>query len=365
MEYARRQILHGGDSRRKIQPLLCKIFLFSFSVAITLASCNTACAGIKTLDNKHSSDNKAIQEVQNGIRTEANAAWWGFKEEDSTAALQSAISSKAKKIVVPNMGKPWVVETIWLESDKEIVFEKGTVLAAKPGAFRERTAALFRAVNKKNITLIGYGAELIMRKQDYMEPPYEKAEWRHCISIQGCQNVKIYGLRLASSGGDGIYIGRGLGENHVPKSDNIHIKDVVCDQNYRQGISIISASNLLIENCIFQHTQGIPPQAGIDFEPNNPDEVLENCKVRYCTISDNFGFGIAIYLPALNKDSKHVSIEIEKCQILRNKHWAVFIAGKDTKNLGDPRGSILINNSKIDGEVKLRGTEMLDIKIEQ
>jgi len=28
------------------------------------------------------------------------------------------------------------------------------------------------------------------------------------------------------------------------------IRDVVCDRNYRQGISVISAENLLIERCV-------------------------------------------------------------------------------------------------------------------
>lgn len=318
----------------------------------------------KTFMDNPAANEKAIEEVINGKRTEANAAWWGFKVVDSTAALQAAIRSKAKKIIVPNMGKPWVVETIWLESDKEIVFEKGTVIAAKPGAFRGRTDALIRAVNKNDITIHGYGAEFIMRKQDYMKPPYEKAEWRHCISIQGCRNVKMYGLRLANSGGDGIYIGRGIGANSLSKSDNIYIKDVVCDQNYRQGISIISASNLLIESCTFQNTEGTPPQAGVDFEPDNPDEEIVNCKVQNCTISDNYGFGIAIYLPALNKNSKSVKIEVENCKIINNKQWQLFIAGKDLSNQGSPRGRILIKECQMNGQVKLRETQMLDIRFQ-
>lgn len=303
---------------------------------------------------------KAVSEVMNGTRTEANASWWGFNELDSTKALQAAISSKAKKIIVPNMGKPWVVSPIILESDKEIIFEKGVIIAAKPGAFRGATAALFRAINKRNISLNGYGAEFLMRKQDYIKPPYEKAEWRHCITIAGCQNIKIYGLRLANSGGDGIYIGRG-----TSISDNIHIKDVISDNHYRQGISIISASNLLIENCIFQNTSGTAPQAGIDFEPNHPDEVLINCKVKGCNILNNTGFGILMHLPnILNKNSKPISIEIEGCRIFGNKQGAVAITGKITKDFGDTKGSILIRDCKIDGKVIQRNTQMLDIKIE-
>jgi len=332
-------------------------FMISYAVTIIFIP--------KVMAQTDSSFNEAaIQEVMNGVRTTANASWWGFNGEDSTQALQEAILSKAKKIIVPNMGKPWVVEPIFLESDKEIIFEKGVIVAAKPGSFLGGSEALFSATNKSNISLNGYGAEFIMRKQDYMQPPYEKAEWRHCISIHGSQNIKIYGLRLANSGGDGIYIGRGIGKDSLPNSDNIHIKDVIFDNNYRQGISIISASNLLIENCVLQHTSGTPPQAGIDFEPNLPDDVLIKCKVINCIISNNFGVGMAIYVPVLNEKSKPISIEIEGCQVLRNRQGAVFIAGKSTTDIVVPKGSVLIKNCKIDGKITQRNTQLFDVSFE-
>jgi hypothetical protein len=321
---------------------------------------------LKVMASGNSSfDKKAIEDVINGKNAEANASWWGFNEEDSTQALQAAISSKAKRIIVPNMGKPWVVESIFLESDKEIIFEKGVIVVAKLGAFKGRRDTLFRANNKRNIVLSGYCAEFIMWKQDYMQAPYEKGEWRSCISIYGTQNIKVYGLQLANSGGDGIYISGGVSKENAPNSDNIYIKDVICDNHYRQGISIISASNLLIENCVFQNTKGTPPQAGIDFEPNRLDEVLINCKVKNCLISDNYGVGIAIYVSAFNKTSKPISIEIEGCQVLRNKQGSISIAGKTVNNIGDPKGNISIRNCKIDGQVEQRKAPMLDVRFEE
>ncbi len=66
---------------------------------------------------------EAIDKVSKGQFKVANAAWWGFDEQDSTNALQSAINSGARKIIVPFMGKDWVVRPIYLMSDQEIVFE--------------------------------------------------------------------------------------------------------------------------------------------------------------------------------------------------------------------------------------------------
>src|SRR5437899_1465476 len=47
---------------------------------------------------------KAVAEVQSSKRSTANAAWWGFNEEDATDALQAAIRSGAKRVIVPNLG---------------------------------------------------------------------------------------------------------------------------------------------------------------------------------------------------------------------------------------------------------------------
>ena len=48
---------------------------------------------------------EAVAEVHSGKRTTANAAWWGFNEEDATDALQAAIRSGARKVIVPNLGR--------------------------------------------------------------------------------------------------------------------------------------------------------------------------------------------------------------------------------------------------------------------
>jgi hypothetical protein len=81
-------------------------------------------------------------------------------------------------------------------------------------------------------------------------------------------------------------------------------------------------------------------------------------------ISENYGCGIVIYLPALNRNSKPVSIKVYDCTIFRNKQGPLFVAGKDTKNLGEPRGEIRFSRCRIDGQVKFRETQTLDIKFD-
>jgi len=88
---------------------------------------------------------QAIEEVRTGKRAGAHASWWGFEAEESTAALQAAIDSGARKVVVEKMPSPWVVDKLRLASDQELFFEAGVEVVAKKGAFHGASDSLFSA----------------------------------------------------------------------------------------------------------------------------------------------------------------------------------------------------------------------------
>lgn len=255
-------------------------------------------------------DAKAIDEVARGVRSTAKASWWGYDEKEATAALQAAIRSGAKKLIVDRMPGPWIVDKLELASDQEIEFEPGVEVLAKKDAFQGKVDSLFNGRGVKNVRLSGAGATLRMRRSDYAAAPYSKAEWRHVLNFHGCENVTIEGLTLAESGGDGIYLGTGRGGE---TNRNFVIRKVVCDANYRQGISIITAENLLIEDCVLKNTAGTAPAAGIDFEPNHPREKLVNCVMRNCVIENNQGYAIHVYARQFDATTAPISLRMENC----------------------------------------------------
>ena len=295
-------------------------------VALLMVSILSACSS-KFGERTPANLAEAIKEVQSGRRSVARAEWWGFDPADSTRALQAAIDSGARKLIVGNMGQPWVVDKIQLASDQEIVFEKGAVVQAKRGAFKGKGDSLFTAKLKQNVILTGYGATLRMWRQDYDDPAqYEHAEWRHTLSICSCSNVKVRGLTLAESGGDGIYLG--VAKKGVTNKDII-IRDVNCVDHYRQGISVISAENLLIEKCVLKNTAGTAPMAGIDFEPNAADERLVNCVMRDCVSENNKGDAYEFYLKQFTAESAPISIRIENCRSVGCRRAVGFTTGDE------------------------------------
>jgi polygalacturonase len=288
-----------------------------------------------TLEN--SRDPEAVDEVKSGKREIANAAWWGFDIEDSTEALQGAIDSGAKRVIVPNMTRDWIVRPIELAGNQELILEDGVSITAKRGEYRGRGDTVLSAHDVENLVIRGYGARVRMQKEDYIVGkvlvdlgwdrwfgPYEKAEWRTPLSLRGCSNVKVFGLTLCDSGGDGIYIDGG---SKIRFCKDIYLRDVVCDNNYRQGISIISVDGLLVENSKFNNTWGTPPSSGVDIEPDSADEVVRNVVFRNCTFSDNYGDGIELFLTNMRKDeSGEISVLFENCRVTSNRGAGIRVS---------------------------------------
>lgn len=288
----------------------------------------------------------AIDDVRNGKQTEARAAWWGFDPEDATACLQSAIDSGAKRVIVEDMGRPWIVKPLRAASDQELVFEKGAVLQAKKGEFQGGTDSLLSVVSKQNVTIRGYGATFRMHRDDYAKAPYKKAEWRNTLQIRSSTNVQVLGLTMAESGGDGIYLGvakRGV------TNKNILIRDVVLEKHYRQGISVITAEDLLIENTIMRDTAGTSPMAGIDFEPNHFSERLVNCVMRNCIVENNQGVGYAFYLPNLTAASAPISIRLENCIARGSNRQPVSFTNGEGGEQGPMTGTLDFVDCKFSG----------------
>ena len=271
------------------------------------------------------------------------ASSFGFDPADSTEILQKALDSGARKIVIDKQASPWITRPLFARSNCEIVFERGVEVVAKKGEYLGKGDSLITLKRLENVKLSGYGATLRMHRDDYAAPPYVKAEWRMSINLLSCRNVVIEGLTLLESGGDGVYVGV---SGKSPCQD-IVLRDLVCDRQYRQGISVISARNLLIERCVLRNTGGTAPAAGIDFEPNHPNEELSGIVMRDCIVSNNHGVGLDFYLGQLDGTTKPISIKVVNCRMSGNSHGFALSNGRKETFV---KGSVSCENCTFENE---------------
>ena len=298
------------------------ILALALSCALSVLACN----GVNSprIAPAVSVDSTAIREVFEGKRTEANVLWWGFDAMDASAMIQAAINSPAKEVRIPCVGLPWYVQPLTLRSDLRLILDSGVTVAAIPGSFLDPTAALLKAYECSSLEIDASNASVQMRKEDYESRPYAPSQWRHCLALLGCTNVYVEGLRLMNSGGDGIYVGR---SDSKVECRNITIKHVTCDGNYRNGISVISVRTLRIDSCTLMNTRGIPPQAGIDFEPNYDNESLIDCELTNSSIVSNAYFGIIVSPWNFTSRSQLMSITIANCTVIGNGGGAICFNG--------------------------------------
>lgn len=248
---------------------------------------------------------------------------FGFDALDSTPFLEKAISSDAENVIVDRMSSAWISRPLAFRNlrGKTIRFEHGAEIRAKPGEFRStrsNDACLLSFMDCENVLLSGYGASIRMERMAYTKPPYAHSEHRHCLNLRGVRNFRVEGLLLAESGGDGIFVGGDVKDGKFGVSENVTLVDVVCDRNFRQGLSVICVSNFLAQGCTFSNTKGTPPESGVDIEPNQPHEFLSGITFRDCRFENNAGRGIEFYLGNLDDRSVPVTALLERCIMVGN-----------------------------------------------
>ena len=265
---------------------------------------------------------------------------FGFDPEDSTRCLQAALDSGEPEILIDR--KAWVTRPLFARSsNQKILFEEGTVVLAKKGEYKDPNDALLTVVTATNVVLrgLGKGATLKMHIRDYQSKEYCFSEWRHALSLRGAERVLVQNMTFADSGGDGIYVGLDKARRSCRK---IAVVDCVCDNNHRQGISVISVDGLRILRTVMKNTAGTDPKSGIDFEPNAPDEMVCDVVMRDCLTENNAGAGYDMYFGNFNETTRPVTITLENCRSVGDHRASLPVSLRKKEHLkGLPRGGFL------------------------
>ena len=263
-------------------------------------------------------------------------------------ALQDMLDSGARSAIVSNIGRPWVINsTLWLCSNQTIYLAPGVEIQARRGAYHcnqslvpaappkacrmphhckcHGNLTLFTAHAVESVHVIGYGARLVMWQSDYAnESLYFHSQFRAGVMLSGVKDVSISGITILNTGGDGITI---MGASGAGSSQRVVIKDVTVRQAFRNGLSVISAEDLTVEDCLFEetcleHANYGGPCAGIDFEPDVESEMLRNLTLRRVHLRNNRVCGAVISPSGLcgsgstcASHDKRISISFLDCSI--------------------------------------------------
>lgn len=278
--------------------------------------------------------------------TVVDVSSFGVDPENATHAFQAALDSGADRVWVPKLEHPWVLGPVQLRSNQILEFEEGVEIVALEGAFVPLYSCLFEGRGISNLQIIGNGVVMRMNKPEYQQGEHRKGEWRHGISLRSVSGVVIEDVTVMSSGGDGFYLGnansflpRGHAEEEELKqasypqyNENVVLRRVQSLDNHRQGLSITTGKNILVEDSLFADTQGTNPQAGIDVEPNRTYETIQDIHFRNVISRNNQGSGFEVHVGKFYNSGNEVSITFENCRVEGSGGAAFSIHGPGGKD---------------------------------
>lgn len=181
------------------------------------------------------------------------------------------------------------------------------------------------------------------------------------LYIRNSSNIHVARPRISKCWGDGVYIGQ-VGDSGA--CNDVVIDDPVIDSCRRQGISVISADGLTINNPVISNIRGTPPSAGIDIEPNNVDCVLSRIKINNLKTTNTVsGLWLDLRVFTDGIATKTVSIEVNGHTDEGSDTGATF-----TRNLHPTYGSIkyntpILRNNKYNG-VQVRRWDSQGVNVE-
>lgn len=116
-------------------------------------------------------------------------------------------------------------------------------------------------------------------------------EWGFGILCRASKNVIIENIKIKDCWGDGIDI-TSSGETDDKKSKDVIIRNVVCENNRRNNLTLGGVEHIVIEHSKFVSANGTAPEAGIDIEPDNANRFNKDVTIFNCVIDNNKAYGV-------------------------------------------------------------------------
>jgi hypothetical protein len=278
----------------------------------------------------------AVSSIAYNIANALPAGYVKDGSKDYTTYIQAAVNKYAE-IVFP--GFPVLINDkgLTIPSNRKIWFLSGSVLKLKPSALD--SYKMIEIKNRTNVTLIN--PVLIGDRQQHLATTGEHGTG---ISITGASSsVKIYSPKVSQTWGDGIYIGG--------TSKDILVDKARISKAGRNGITIVSGINITLADPYIEYSDRINPMAGIDIEPNETTDNLQNIKITNPVTVKNGWTGIQIGMSQFYYDQintrKQVSIEV-----INHKDEGSVLNGVWLSTAGKGRAGYDLAGNVVSGSIK-------------
>lgn len=234
----------------------------------------------------------------------------GDGRQDDTRAFQAAIDALPEEggtVRVP-AGNYLInpLRSVRLRSRMHLSMDPDCRLVAMSNAAPRAYVLLLQRVEDVEVS----GGRIIGDRERHLDTT---GEWGHGVMVRGSARIELHDLHITRCWGDGISVG-GLsgiaGQAPLPSRDVV-IRNVVCQGNRRQGLTIGRSRHVRVLRCSFLDTGGVLPGCGIDIEPD-PGGDARDILVEDCLAQNNHGAGIQLY------ERVH-AVTIRRCRILDNR----------------------------------------------
>lgn len=261
---------------------------------------------------------------------------------DYTDYIQKAIDGNSK-VMMPDF--PLMTNGIFAQSNSQIYFQKNSSLILKPTAnVRYQIISLHGVENVKiyNPTLVG-------DRDKHLD---SKGEWGFGIDIRGSRNIDIFNANISNCWGDGIVLVKtmrnmrtGITKEKIFSTENINIIGGIINNVRRNGITIAGGKDIVIKSLLIANINGTNPMAGIDIEPDDSNNILENINIENVKIN-NANVGIDLHLGQYGNQgvAKDVTVSCSNISV-ENANSGIYIAGYKAKpNIKEMTGYFKVDN---------------------
>lgn len=255
---------------------------------------------------------------------------------DYTHFIQKALDEN-RNIEFPNYPLLINDKGLTISSNSVVFFNEKSLIKLKPNP--NTHYELLRIHDVKNVKL--YFANV---QGDYPQHTGTTGEWGMGISIRGTENIQLIAPIVKQCWGDGIYLGISPITNSVINK-NITITKAFMDENRRNGMSIISAQNLNVNQMLVANTFGTPPMAGIDIEPDSNNDIIQNFNFNKIHSFNNTTHAFLFVFGNLYGKPQNIGkININNLSINHGGWGISFKIGQEKEFMQQPFGEINLSN---------------------